>query len=504
MASTVFEPVVVTRPRAVPALLVPAVVAVALLLVALAVVGGSRGAIAGGVLLNLGLVAFATHRYLLRWHVLAIVVVLCLLLIPIGRYDFPINLPFNMEPYRAMVMVVALLWLASLLGQPGTTWRRTGMFLPLFLVSVTIIISIGVNIPRLALPGVEEAVVKQVSMFASFIFVLLFMSAVIQTREQLDAVVKALVAGGAIVSFFSLVQYHTGFNLFDHLDKVLPILHLVPGGIPSNIEARGGGARIYGSASHPIALSAALVMLLPLGIYLARAFRGRLWISATALIAIASMATVARTGSVMLAVTLLTYLVLRTRSVLRLWPWVLPFLVVTHFAAPEAIGGLKSAFFPSGGLVAEQQTQGGITSSNRLADIGPTLTEWSRKPAFGQGFGTRITAPADPNTNAAILDDQWLATLLEVGLFGFLSVLWLTLTSIRRTGSAARGDPTDFGWLLVGLTATMAGFAVGAFTFDAFSFFQCTFLFFAVMGIAIPARRLATRAPGEGPVGAAC
>jgi hypothetical protein len=504
MAATALPPIGTAPPRTVPALLPVVAGLVALLLVALAVVGGAPGAIGGGVLLNLGLVAFAAHRYVLRWHALAVAVVLCLLLIPIGRYDFPVTLPFNMEPYRALVMVVALLWLASLLGQPGTTWRRTGMFLPLFAVAVTIIVSVGFNIDRLSLPGVQGSVVKQVSMFASFIFVLLFMATVIETRDQLHAVIKALVAGGAVVSFFSLVQYHSGFNLFDHLDKILPILRLVPGGIPDHIEARGGGARIYGSAPHPIALSAALVMLLPLGIYLARAFGGRVWISATALIAIASMATVARTGSVMLMVTLVTYLVLRPRPLLKLWPWVLPFLVVTHFAAPEAIGGLKSAFFPSGGLVAEQQTQGGMTSSNRLADIGPTLTEWSRKPAFGQGFGTRITAPRDPNLNAAILDDQWLATLLETGLFGFLSVLWLTVSSIRRTGSAARGDPSDFGWLLVGLTATMAGFAVGAVTFDAFSFFQCTFLMFAVMGIAIAARRLSKPPPKRGPVALVC
>ena len=40
--------------------------------------------------------------------------------------------------------------------------------------------------------------------------------------------------------------------------------------------------------------------------------------------------------------------------------------------------------------------------------------------------------------NARILDDQWLATLLEVGAFGVLALLWLYARARPQLGRAAK------------------------------------------------------------------
>jgi hypothetical protein len=162
-----------------------------------------------------------------------------------------------------------------------------------------------------------------------------------------------------------------------------------------------------------------------------------------------------------------------------------------HFLAPGALGGLKSSFFPEGGLLAEQQSAHSATSSNRLADAGPALREWWQRPYAGYGFGTRITEPANPKNNALILDDQWLGLLLEVGLAGALAFLWLMLRTVRRLGTAARGDPTEHGWLLAGLAAAILSLGIGMITFDAFGFSQVTFLLFVMIGLSVPAIRLA-------------
>ena len=45
----------------------------------------------------------------------------------------------------------------------------------------------------------------------------------------------------------------------------MPFLHYVDEGVA---QTRGSGVRARGSAQHPIALSAALVMLVPLAVYL--------------------------------------------------------------------------------------------------------------------------------------------------------------------------------------------------------------------------------------------
>ncbi len=160
------------------------------------------------------------------------------------------------------------------------------------------------------------------------------------------------------------------------------------------------------------------------------------------------------------------------------------------------MGSLKNAFLPEEGLIAEQQTAYSDTASNRLADVGPALKEWWRRPYFGYGYGTRITDPADPKNNAFILDNQWLGQLLEVGLAGTLALIWLFGRSLRRLAVGARGDPSPQGWLLAGIAAAIAAFAIGMITFDAFAFGQVTFLLFLLIGLSVPALRFARMPDG--------
>jgi hypothetical protein len=178
---------------------------------------------------------------------------------------------------------------------------------------------------------------------------------------------------------------------------------------------------------------------------------------------------------------------LRPRETKRLLPLLVPALVVVHFALPGTIGSLKGAFFPEGGIVAEQQRiipGNQLRSDGRLADIGPSLRQVARRPLFGQGFGTRIVGFDEKYNNAAILDDQWLGTLLETGLLGAGAWLWLIFRSIRRLGRAAKEDTSPRGWLLVGLASSIAAFAVGMLTYDAFGFTQVTFVFFVLLALA--------------------
>src|SRR5205823_3901503 len=138
-----------------------------------------------------------------------------ILFIPIRRYTLPVNLPFNLEPYRLVVMVVALGWVVSLLVDPRVKTRPTGFRGPLLLFAFGALASIAVN-PALV-NTVEGHVVKQLSYFASFLIVLWLIVSVVRTHEQVDALVKVLVVSGATVAGFALVQAKSGYNIFDHL-----------------------------------------------------------------------------------------------------------------------------------------------------------------------------------------------------------------------------------------------------------------------------------------------
>ena len=88
-----------------------------------------------------------------------------------------------------------------------------------------------------------------------------------------------------------------------------------------------------------------------------------------------------------------------------------------------------------------------------------------------------------PNANARLLDDEWLARLVEVGVAGLLGWIWLIVRFVRRSARAAKNDFTQRGWLLVALVCSVVSFAGGMFLFDAFSFVQVSFVFFILLAL---------------------
>jgi O-antigen ligase len=167
----------------------------------------------------------------------------------------------------------------------------------------------------------------------------------------------------------------------------------------------------------------------------------------------------------------------------RVLPYLVPVLLAVHVAIPGTLGAFKEAFFPKGGLVAEQQQGAGTYGSGRLADLGPGLKEWSQTPVLGQGFGTRITDRNDPRVNAPILDDQWLGTALETGAVGLFALIWLFARAVRRLGRRSREDHSERSWLCAGIAAGVFGFAMGMMTYDAFAFTQVIFLVFILLAV---------------------
>ena len=322
---------------------------------------------------------------------------------------------------------------------------------------------------------VSTDVVKALLFLASFFMAFYLVSGVIRTPAQIESVLRTLVGGAGIVAAFALYERRFGYNVFDHLQGIIPGIDFV--GDESG-NTRSGRLRVLGSAQHPIALAALFVMLVPLAGYLAYRTRQARWWLASSLLVLASLATVSRTAIVMVAAVAVVFWALRPAVVRAALPFVLPFLVAVHFVTPGAIGGLRAAFFPSEGLVEDQSVYGGRLSSSRL---GPQFDVIRDQPAFGQGFGSRVTA--GPNTNALILDDQWLATAVETGLVGVAAWVWLFVRFVRRTAHDAREDDTPRGWLLAALAAAIVAFAVGMLTFDAFSFIQVTFVMYVLLAL---------------------
>jgi hypothetical protein len=420
------------------------------------------------------------YKRILSWKALLALIICVILFIPVKRYSLPASLPFNLEPYRLLVAFVAVGWLTSLLIDRRVRLRRSGLEGPLGLYGSVILISLLANSDRVG--TVSGEVQKSLAFFASFFILFYLIVSVIRRARDIELMVQVLTGGGAVLAFFAVIESRTGYNIFNHLSSVFPFLHLNE--VPF-VDPRGGRLRVFASAQHAIALGALFAILLPLAIYRARARGLWQWWIAAMLFALGALATSSRTAVIMLGVEGLVFLLLRPVEMKRIWPALIPALLVIHLAIPGALGTVRASFFPRGGLIAEQQNTS--VGSGRLATLGPALHSEFKNPLVGEGFGTRVTLKTDlvPVPNGPILDDEWLGILLQTGLIGAISFAWMFIRVIRRLGSEAKHDLSSRGLLLVSLTASIAAFAVSMFFYDAFSFIQITFMLFIFLGLGV-------------------
>ena len=433
------------------------------------------------------------YRVLSKWTTLVGAIVVVILYVPITRYKFGAGLPFDLEPYRVVVALVVVIWIASLLADPRVRLRSTFLDPPLVVFLFAVLGSVLTNLPFIsATPrsvvlatwftrqDLTDSVVKKTLFLGSFYLVFYFVVSVIRSQDAIHAVLKTLVGGGTLVGIAGIYEARTGYNLFNHLGGVLPFVDF-QGGIAQTALERGGRLRVYASAQHPIAFAALFVMLLPLAIYLARYTRQKRWWFSAVVTGMAALSATSRTSILMLFAMLLVFLWLRRDEIKRLWPLLLPALLLVHIALPGTLGTLRASFFPRQGLIAEQTAFTGRTSGER---IGPVIERIKENPAFGQGYGTRITE-AGWRQNAHVLDNEWLGTTAETGLFGFAAWIWTFGRFIRRAGREAKRDDSARGWLLTAIAGGVAAFAVGMATYDAFSFIQVTFVLYILLGLAV-------------------
>jgi polysaccharide biosynthesis protein PslJ len=404
--------------------------ALALLVIGtLVVLDGQANLVLGLVVAGLVLVSY--QRVLLAWPTLLGLILVVILFVPIRRYTVSGNLPFELEPYRIVIALVLACWFCALAADPRVRWRSTGFEVPLGALLLAMLLSMAANVERVS--AASTAVVKDFTFFLSYLLVIYFVVSVVRSRRDLDRMLALLVAGGTIVGLAALIEWRTGTNFFGWYSHVVPFLNYIDEGVA---DTRGTGVRARASAQHPIALSAALVLLLPLAIYLYQRHRNRLWLVCGAILALGALSTGSRTAMIMLIAVGVGFLCINPRESIRLAPWLLPMLVVVQVIMPGTLGTMKTLLNPS--YVIEEQSYDQGATAGRIADIGPALDRWATKPLLGAGFGTTAADPNAPKeSEQQILDNQWLGTLLQIGALGALSLLLLFGLVVARLARRA-------------------------------------------------------------------
>jgi hypothetical protein len=261
----------VVRPGSLPVVALVAAGGIALS-VGIAVGGNAvvfgAGAFFVATLLSLG----QTKVALLTWPNALLVLIAVIWLVPIKLYRLPVNLPFHLELYRVLILLLVGGFVVSSLTSKRSLEAFTASR-PLFVLTATVLAAQIVNSSAIDEPGNEWQSVKSLSLFLSFIVVFLLFASTLDSFREIERIVAALVLGGVVVAVAALYEGYTFYNVFDHLSEWIP-------GFVRNereiLELRAGRLRVHASAQHPIAFGAALMMVLPFAVYLASRAQTRL------------------------------------------------------------------------------------------------------------------------------------------------------------------------------------------------------------------------------------
>ena len=443
----------------------------------------------------------------LSWPNALAALLLILWFIPIKSYRLPIDLPFNLEVYRLFLLVLCLGWVAWIMGGEGRVGAG-GHGKPLVLLLGTAILAAAANFGTLNAVDDSQAL-KSLSYFLGFLLTFTLITSTISSFADIEKLGRVLVFGGAVVALFALFEAQTRVNYFDRLDRIVPFLVFEPREVDA---VRAGRLRVRGSAQHPIALSCALVMTIPLAIHFAghaaSKLRSRLWLIAGTLAALGAFATVSRTSVVMFVLMGLTALILRGRRIARYWPLLILLPFVIHFVTPGALGGIRNSLFPKEGLASDLSGRAGLPGSGRLDDIDPGLRRWEQSPLYGHGLGSQgvtgsepARVPVDPRALTEpvgvhiIFDNQYLHTLVELGILGIVGTIWFVWGAGLKLASTSRRLLDRRGDLIAACATSCIGFGASLLFFDAFAFVQATLVFFVVAALGLRARELAAE-PG--------
>jgi polysaccharide biosynthesis protein PslJ len=322
---------------------------------------------------------------------------------------------------------------------------------------------------RHALPALEvNGADRGLILTCGWLGVLFLAADGIHSIERLQVMLRRIVFGATAMALLGIIQFFTGLNAA----KYIVIPGLVANQPYIDVSLRDALHRVSATAIHPIEFGFVLAAILPIAIHQARyakpGFRVRRWSQVAAIAATMPM-TVSRSAMLGLAVSLIV--ILPTWSRRDRWTAIIV-TVCSLFALraviPGLLGTLRNLFLEIGS---------DSSSQSRTAAFGHAAPLISAHPFFGQGFGTFL-----PNV-LFFTDDQYLNSLIEIGVVGIIAILtlfitgWLLARSVRRVSGDA-----EIRHLAQCLAASVAVMFVCYATFDAFYFPMAAGLTFLILG----------------------
>lgn len=304
---------------------------------------------------------------------------------------------------------------------------------------------------------------------AAWAGVVLLISDGLRTKAQVVTVLRRLTYAVAGMAALGVAQFFTGFDVA-HFIHVPGLKVNVPYGAPAT---RSIFHRVVATAIHPIEFGVVLAACLPIALHFALyAPRTRKLINwlCVALVGVGVLMSVSRSAVlVALIACAVTYSGWPRRRRLRALIVVPLAVVAVRLTIPGLIGTVGSLFT---NIVRDPSTSG------RTDDYPVALKVIHEAPLLGHGIFTFV-----PNVYVRILDNQWLASVIEIGYVGTtcLALLFVVCFFSARGARRATSD-IELRDLAQCLAGSVAGLALSYGTFDAFSFSMAASLTFLLMG----------------------
>ena len=386
------------------------------------------------------------------------------------------------QPALLLGLGITIWWLAGWLGQTRSRSRvkqPLRRFALIFLLAV--LVSYLIAAMRPFSPNEQLGADRGLLNVIAWVGVMLTAMDGISTRARLDTLLRRLVMLGALEGALGILQTVAKQSFIQYFR--LP--GFADNGVPIVLPVRGDFLRVAGTASHPIEYGVTLSMLLPIALHFAvtdvgrRTFLAR-WLPVGA-IALGLSQSISRSSVVCTAFALVILLLA--------WPPHLRRRV--YLSAPVFVAALAIAR-PGFIQTISNLFTGASSDPSILSRTGSYPIAWSfieHAPVFGRGMGTFLAA-------YWILDNQFLGSLIELGVVGLICMLLLFLcggvTAWQLRKPVARPEAytpatSELGPALAGAIA--AGCISFAF-FDAWSFYWVPSTLFLVFGCVGALRRL--------------
>ena len=367
-----------------------------------------------------------------------------------------------------LLAIVALLWWAwhriqrpTLAGPQSIQWVRSAAFIFVGACVASYSKSALVALPSSEISIADMGLIK----VGALVGILLIAHDGITREDRFMVLVRRLTLFAGLYAGLGLAQFFTGLNFVDTWQ--IPGLSATGNG---GIGDRGGFVRAAATATHPLEYAVVLSMMLPFCLTAAIYDRTQSailrWFPVAA-ISLSAVLSVSRSAFISLAAVLLILIPSWTPAVRRAAGFVIAVgAVAVYVAVPGMAGTVVGMFSSSDSSVA-----------SRTDSYDDAISFLLVSPWFGRGFGTFLPT-------YRILDNQYLASSIEIGLVGLVSLLAIIVSAVTVAVSARRhgkGQPMH----AMGLTlvASMVAGSLSFAFFDAFSFPQACGTLFLVAGM---------------------